>query len=90
MAFGDWTDASPLVTDNGAIFYMDPNSGAQGDNGAQGEPITVAQLTMPNDAAFHASMGVRGRLARAGTSQDWDAVAVFDHAGGPARPGPGH
>ena len=38
--FTSWDETHALETDNGAIFFMDP------DHGATTEPVVVAQLTV--------------------------------------------
>eukprot|EP01052_Picozoa_sp_SAG31_P000049 SAG31_NODE_2_length_46263_cov_45.908043_19_plen_1319_part_00 len=53
--FPSWTQETPLVVSNGALFLMDP------DTGPTGSDIVLAQLTIPSDVTWTAQFGVQGR-----------------------------
>ena len=66
--FASWDERHALETDNGAVFFMDP------EHGATTEPVVVAQLTVLGDAS-----SVGGIFSAQGKSKrgaDWEALNV--------------
>lgn len=64
-----WTDASDLVSTDGAVFWMAPDSGPT-------SPAVVAQLTVAAGFTGTATMGLQGRSApdaAGGATTDWQA-----------------
>jgi hypothetical protein len=59
---------------DGAVFWMDPNSGPSG---------SAAQLTIPEGAALSATVSAQGRSA--GDAADWQAGGVKFSASGHCR-----
>ena len=70
-----WTETNGLLSTDGAVFWMEPDSGPAGH-------ATIAQLTVPVGFASEATMGLQGRSSDA-TQTDWQEQAVFAiHSGG--------
>ena len=65
-----WTETSPLMEENGAVFYMDP------EHGSSGSTVLLAQITVPRSsgAQRRATMGAQGKEL-GGT--DWQAFLSF-------------
>jgi hypothetical protein len=71
--FASWTESAGLTADNGAVFFMDPDSGPSGS-------AVVAQLTVAVGTSTTVTMGLQGR--RAGSSpnddlDDWQQAVSF-------------
>ena len=87
--FADWSETNGLSTDNGAIFFMNPEGGpSAGETG--GPNIVLAQITIPSGTALTASMGVRGRKSVGSSDPDWDGVMEFSHPATGGNAGGGH
>jgi hypothetical protein len=74
--FAAWDEANGLAVDDGAVFWMDPDSGPSGH-------AVLAQLTIPDGAALSATMSAQGRSADG--AADWQAEGVKFSAGGHRR-----
>ena len=58
IAFEEWTADNPLVVNNGAVFWMNPdNAPSAHDDGR----IVVAQITVPTGTGFIATINAEGR-----------------------------
>ena len=66
-----WSETRGIWTNNGALFYMDPNAGATGD-------VLLGQVTVRPDtrgtAANVATMMLQGRST--GDAEDWSQTSV--------------
>lgn len=72
LDFATWTDASDLVSTDGAVFWMAPDNGPS-------TPAVIAQITVAAGFAGTATMGMQGRSAQAatgGASTDWQADSI--------------
>ena len=67
MKFDEWTRASPMLVDNGAVFWMNPPSAPPGN-------AVVGQITMASGTSFQASLNFQGQST--GELADWQATAV--------------
>ena len=63
--FAGWTADAALETSDGAIFFMEPDTGPA----AGGDAIVVAQLTVPPGTAWTANAFLQGRNAEG--AADW-------------------
>jgi hypothetical protein len=92
-----WSEAAGLGTADGAVFYMDPDTGATMLGGAVHDgvqspppgPIVVAQLTVPvAGSSFTATAGAQGRSANG--APDWEELNLSwsTAAGGGSPPPP--
>ena len=70
--WGDWTDTARLDVLNGAVFCMDPRSGATV------EPVVIGQLTTSDAGSWVALINARGKRAdySSGAGDDWEAVGL--------------
>ncbi len=79
--FDSWDETSGIDTEDGALFFMDP------DHGARNEPVVFAQLTVPSGSRFRGRISAQGRSV--GTSgpnsigdEDWEVSGMtFDEQG---------
>ncbi len=79
--FDSWDESSGIDTEDGALFFMDP------DHGARNEPVVFLQLTVPSGSRFRGRISVQGRSV--GTSgpdsigdEDWEVSGMtFDEQG---------
>jgi len=81
-----WTESSWLNSENGAVFFMDP------DHGATAEPVIFAQLTVPVGTPVQGSLSAQGRSASAAHDgqrvDDWVVTALpFQSNAGPGAEG---
>ena len=74
LDFGSWSETQGMVSENGAVFYMDP------DHGATVEPVVFMQLTVPAGSRFQGQLSAQGRTVGGGT--DWTLLGQrFDERG---------
>lgn len=79
--FDSWDETTGIDTEDGALFFMDP------DHGAKNEPVVFAQLTVRSGSRFRGRISVQGRSV--GTSgpdsigdEDWEVSGMtFDERG---------
>jgi hypothetical protein len=79
--FDSWTAAEGLSTENGAVFWMNPTKAPST------WPCVVAQVTVPSNAPWSATVSARGKLDgyAGGGGDDWVATdLVFSDATVPA------
>eukprot|EP01044_Picomonas_judraskeda_P018366 COSAG03_NODE_3627_length_1913_cov_26.292744_1_plen_454_part_00 len=69
-----WTLSTGLAASNGAVFWMNPDSGPGGT-----DPICLAQVTVPEGSALSASGMLQGRSA---SGEDWSAPITWGGGGG--------
>ena len=65
--FDSWTETQGLTTTNGAVFFMDPEHGAETDGT---NTVVVLQLTVPTGTSFTGSISAQGRAQ--GEMPDWE------------------
>ena len=68
IEFSSWTETSGIRSEDGAVFFMDP------EHGATTEPVVFLQLTVPTGTPFSGQLSAQGRGA-VGTD-DWEAKPV--------------
>ena len=77
--FQQWSEDQGLSTENGAVFFMDP------DHGADQEPVVFLQLTVRAGTRFSGQLSAQGRSVGPVGTQDWDQKAMrFTERGGEA------
>lgn len=64
LDFDSWTETVGVDCTDGAVFFMDP------DHGADVEPVTFLQLTVATGTSFSGSLSAQGR-STAG-ADDWE------------------
>ena len=82
--FGAWDESNGILTDDGAVFFLDPDHGAvsHSRSAAAGsasahsalgwqttEPVTFLQLTVPAGTSFYGNIGAQGRSTSG--QDDW-------------------
>ncbi len=75
--FDSWTETEGLSIENGAVFWMDPT------NAPSTWPCVVAQITVPSDTPWSATVNARGKMGgySGGGGDDWEATnLVFSDA----------
>ena len=74
--FDSWTETQGISASDGALFWMDPDSGPVGSD------IVLAQLTVPTGSIMggSAAMGVQGRSA--GGADDWQSFHTWTFSQG--------
>ena len=55
LDFDAWTETEGIDTNNGAVFFMDP------EHGAEVEPVVFAQLTVATGTSFFGTINAQGR-----------------------------
>jgi len=85
LDFGSWSETQGMVSENGAVFYMDP------DHGATIEPVIFMQLTVPAGSSFRGKLSAQGRMQLSaqvlGSGTDWTLVGEeFSLSAGAAPP----
>ena len=68
LDFDSWTEESGLRTEDGAVFFMDP------DHGATTEPVVILQLTVRTGTDFTGMFSVQGRSKTHVT--DWEVSGM--------------
>ena len=79
-----WTDSTGLEVTDGSVFWLDPNDGPSRDDrdgpkgsASSGGAIVVAQLTVPNDQTFSATLNAQGhRMADKGALTSWNEMDI--------------
>eukprot|EP01043_Picozoa_sp_COSAG02_P002436 COSAG02_NODE_56_length_43700_cov_33.650765_7_plen_1205_part_00 len=62
--FTSWTESNGMTLDDGAVFFMDP------DHGAEAEPVVFMQLTVQTGTEFSGQLSAQGR---AFVGEDWES-----------------
>lgn len=79
--FTSWTESAGLSATDGAVFWMDPDSGAAATGG---NPVVVAQLTVPVTTPFFtATAGAQGRSTN---GLDWEEINLMWSTSGVTPP----
>jgi hypothetical protein len=79
--FSTWSETTGISTTDGAVFFMNP------DHGATVQPVTMAQLTLPNGVPCRGSFSAQGRGLLG--MEDWMFLNMdFSGAGGARQPPP--
>lgn len=79
--FGAWSETAGIDSDNGAVFFMDP------DHGATAEPVVFLQLTVRAGSVFSGQFSAQGRTTHGGP--DWLKYSMeFTQNTGSASAGP--
>ena len=81
IPFDDWSATQAIETEDGAVFYMNPDSGPSGT-------VVVAQLTVPDGSDFTVTMGAQGRGST--RAHDWQDIDNVFATAGAGQPGGGH
>ena len=81
--FSSWSETSPVRTESGAVYTVDPQ------DGATTMPCILAVLTVPQGTAFSGQVNAQGRApppqgqAASSRADDWVARGLsFSQAGG--------
>ena len=61
--FASWTETQGMTLSDGAVFFMDP------DHGAELEPVVFLQLTVPTGTQFSGQLSAQGR---SNVGEDWE------------------
>ena len=86
LDFDAWSETTGMTTENGAVFFMDP------EHGATAEPVVIAQLTVRSGTHFAGAANCQGRsqpdsIGKAVT--DWEAHGMtFSDVPGQRPPPP--
>ena len=83
LDFTSWSEQTGMSSENGAVFFMDPN------HGATTQPVVFLQLTVAQGTRFSGQLSAQGRST--GTRpQDWTKAAMLftERGGTAARPPP--
>lgn len=83
--FGSWSESSGITSDNGAVFFMDPDHGSTGQTLSRGQlTVDFLQLTVRTGSTFAGQLSAQGRSvndAAGRAREDWEKmVSSAKHA----------
>ncbi len=77
--FNTWTETGSINSDNGAVFFMDPQ------HGATSPTVVFAQITVPTGQRFNGQISMQGKSV---LGEDWtDLNKAFNERGSTASTG---